>query len=157
MKAARRGGEPMEPIHYTASGLPDVWLLNGFHREETAHGPAVRIEDADGLHKALARAIVTEKKPFTPVELRFLRKLLALSQASVARLLGISDQTVARLEKGETVIDAAAERLIRFIVLEHLGEDVIVRDELAALAEQDEALHGEHRLRRTGKAWKRAA
>lgn len=146
-----------EPFHYTASGLPDVWLMNGFHREDTPYGPAVRIEDADGLHLALARAIVTAKKPFAPAELRFLRKLLALSQANLARLLGVSDQTVARWEKGETTFDAAAERLVRFIVLEHLGEDVIVRQELAALAEQDEALHGEHRLRHVGKAWQRAA
>ena len=147
----------VEPFHYTASGLPDVWLLNGFQREETSHGPAVRIEDADGLHLTLARALVTAKKPLAPVELRFLRKLLALSQANVARLIGSSDQTVARWEKGETSIDPAAERLIRFIVLEHLGDDVVVKEKLAALAEQDEALHGEHRLQRQGRVWKRAA
>lgn len=155
----RRGAAPagQEPFHYTASGLPDVWLLNGFHREETPDGPAVRIEDADGLHNALARAIATAKKPFAPAELRFLRKLLGLSQAAVARLLGITDQTVARWEKGETAMDAAAERLVRFVVLEHLGDDVSVREELTALAEQDEALHGEHRLKRSGQTWKRAA
>ncbi len=146
-----------EPFHYTASGLPDVWLLNGFHREDTPDGPAVRIEDADGLHNALARAIVTAKKPLTPAELRYVRKLLGLSQAAVARLLGITDQTVARWEKAETAVDSAAERLVRFVVLEHLGEDVSVREELAALAELDEALHGEHRLERTGRTWKRAA
>ncbi len=146
-----------EPLHYTASGLPDVWLLNGFHREETSHGPAIRIEDADGLHRTLARTLVTNKKSLAPAELRFLRKLLALSQANVARLIGSTDQTVARWEKGETSIDPAAERLIRFIVLEHLGDDVVVKEELAALAEQDEALHGEHRLKWQGKTWKRAA
>jgi putative transcriptional regulator len=146
-----------EPLHYTASGLPDVWLLNGFHREETSHGPAIRIEDADGLHRTLARTLVTAKKSLAPAELRFLRKLLTLSQANVARLIGSTDQTVARWEKGETSIDPAAERLIRFIVLEHLGDDVVVKEELAALAEQDEALHGEHRLKWQGKIWKRAA
>jgi DNA-binding transcriptional regulator YiaG len=155
----RRGPTPpaQEPFHYTASGLPDVWLVNGFHRQETTHGPAVRIEDAEGLHLALARAIVTAKKPFAPAELRFLRKLLALSQANVARLLGVTDQTVARWEKGETNFDSAAERLVRFIVLERLGKDVIVLEELKALAEQDEELHGAHRLERAGKTWRRAA
>lgn len=150
-------GPAPEPFHYTASGLPDVWLLNGFHLEETPDGPAVRIEDADGLHRALARGIATAKKPFAPAELRFLRKLLGLSQAGVARLIGVTDQTVARWEKGETALDAAAERLIRFIMLEDLGEDVSVREELAALAELDEAMHGAHHLERMGTTWRRAA
>lgn len=145
------------PFQYTASGLTDVWLLNGFRVEETPDGPALRIEDADGLHNAIARSIVTAKRPIGAAELRYLRKLLGLSQANVARLIGVSDQTIARWEKAETGIDPAADRLIRFVVLEHLGEDVIVRQELAALAEQDEALHGGHRLRRQHHTWRRAA
>ena len=145
------------PFHYVASGLSNVWLENGFHVDETPDGRAVRIEDVDGLHKVIARAIVTAKKPFAPSELRFLRRLLALSQANVARLIGSSDQTIARWEKGETAIDPAAERLVRFVVLEYLGDDVIVKEELLALAEQDEALHGEHRLERRGRTWQRAA
>lgn len=152
---ARQGTEP--PFHYTASGLTDVWLLNGFHVEETPEGPALRIEDADGLHDAIARSIVTAKRPIGAAELRYLRKLLCLSQANVARLIGVSDQTIARWEKAETGIDPAADRLIRFVVLEHLGEDVIVRQELLALAEQDEALHGGHRLQRLRRTWRRAA
>lgn len=149
--------EKAGPFHYTASGLTDVWLLNGFHMDQTPDGPAVRIDDADGLHSTIAHSIVTAKRPLGPAELRFLRKLLRLSQAGVARLIGSSDQTIARWEKGETNIDAAADRLIRFVVREHLGEDVVVREELAALAEQDEAMHGEHRLQRRGRTWRRAA
>lgn len=147
----------VQPFHYTASGLADVWLVNGFHVEDTPDGPALRIEDADGLHDAIARSIVTAKRPIGAAELRYLRKLLGLSQANVARLIGVSDQTIARWEKAETGIDPAADRLIRFVVLEHLGEDVIVRRELTALAEQDEALHGGHRLQRLRRAWRRAA
>jgi len=150
-------GRALQPFHYTASGLSDVWLVNGFHIEQTPDGPALSIEDADGLHDAIARSIVTAKRPIGAAELRYLRKLLGLSQANVARLIGVSDQTIARWEKAETVIDPAADRLIRFVVLEHLGEDVIVRQELAALAEQDEALHGGHRLQRLRRAWRRAA
>ena len=46
---------------------------------------------------------------------------------------------------------------MRCIVLEHLGEDVTVREELAALADQDEPLHGEHRLPDLGREWQRTA
>ena len=145
-----------EPFLYRASGLPDVWLLNGFHREDTPDGPAVRIEDADGLHRTLARAIVAGRKPIAPAELRYLRRYLALSQANVAALLGVSEQTIARWEKGETTIDPSGERLVRFIVTEALGEDVIVREALRDLAAADKAAHGEggRRLRRGGRGWR---
>ncbi|MDI3308524.1 MAG: helix-turn-helix domain-containing protein [Acetobacteraceae bacterium] len=146
-----------EPFHYTASGLPNVWLLNGFTIEETPYGRGVRIEDADGLHRELARSIVTAKQAIAPAELRFLRKLMGQSQPMLAKWIGISDQTVARWEKGITEIDPAAERLVRLLVLDWLNEEPAVRECLEELADMDEALHGERRLRREGKAWREAA
>jgi DNA-binding transcriptional regulator YiaG len=144
----------VQPFHYVASGLPDVWLVNGFQREDTPDGPAVRIEDVDGLHRELARAIVADRRAFKPAELRYLRRFLSLSQANVAALLGISEQTVARWEKGETSIDPSGERLIRFIVTEALGEDVTVREALRDLAAADEDRHGEGRtLQHRAGAW----
>lgn len=146
-----------EPFHYTASGLPDVWLLNGFTIEETPYGRGVRIEDADGLHRALAHAIATGKSAMTPAELRFVRKLMGQSQAMMAKWLGLSDQTVARWEKSEAEIGPAAERLIRLLVLDWLQEEPAVRECLEELAELDEALHGGRRLRREGTSWREAA
>jgi putative transcriptional regulator len=147
----------VELFHYTASGLPNVWLHNGFTVEETPYGRGVRIEDADGLHKALAHAIVTGKGGFTGAELRYLRKHLHLSQAGLARMLGCKDQTVARWEKEETAVDPSAERLVRMMVLDHCGDDRDVAEVLSELAEMDEAMHGERRLRREGTAWREAA
>jgi DNA-binding transcriptional regulator YiaG len=154
---APRAPTRSEPFHYTASGLPDVWLLNGFVIEDTPYGRAVRIEDADGLHRALAREIATEKRPFGPAELRFLRKLMGQSQSMLAKWLGISDQTVARWEKGTTEMDPSAERLVRLLVLDWLDEDWAVRECLEELADLDEAIHGERRLRREGRTWRAAA
>ncbi len=145
------------PFHYTASGLPNVWLLNGFSLEQTPYGSGVRIEDADGLHEALARSIVTGKRAFSGAELRFLRKHMELSQAGLARLLGCTDQTIARWEKQATGIDPSAERLIRLVVLDVLGDDPEVKAALADLAELDEALHGDRKLQRQGKVWREAA
>jgi putative transcriptional regulator len=120
-------------------------------------GRGVRIEDADGLHKAIAHGIVTGRPPFTPNELRFLRKYLRQSQDGMARLLGSSEQTIARWEKGQTAIDPAAERLIRMVVLEALDDDVILWDELLKLADMDEAKHAPYRLERTRRKWRNAA
>ena len=50
-------GPARAPFHYTMSGLEDVWLLNGFAIEHTCYSEGVRIEDADGLHRALARSM----------------------------------------------------------------------------------------------------
>jgi DNA-binding transcriptional regulator YiaG len=161
MKRTRQKGEAgadaPAPFHFTASGLSNVWLLNGFTIEETPHGSGVRIEDVDGLHKALAHAIVTAKSAFTGDELRFLRKYLQLSQAGVARLLGLSDQSIARWEKGQGAIDPSAERLVRMVVRERLGEDPDWIEALEELAELDEATHGRLELRRDGSAWREAA
>jgi len=151
----RRPAGDAEPFHYLASGLPNVWLMDGFHRADTPDGPGVRIEDADGLHLALARAIVTDRRRFQPEELRYLRRFLALSQANVAALLGNSEQTVARWEKGETAIDPSGERLIRFIVTERLGDDVTVLEALRDLAAADEAHHGtSRRLQHRAGVWR---
>lgn len=145
------------PYHYTACGLDNVWLLNGFSREESPYGETVAVEDADGLFRALAHALVTDKRALGPQELRFLRKLMHLSQLNVAHLLGCSDQTVARWEKGQTAVDPSAERLIRLVVLDWLGADPEVTAALRDLAEQDEALHSKRVLHHDAAGWKRAA
>lgn len=145
------------PYHYTACGLDNVWLLNGFTREETPYGETVAVEDADGLFQALAYTLATEKHALGPKELRFLRKLMNLSQLNVAHLLGCSDQTVARWEKGQTAVDPSAERLIRLVVLNWLGDEPDITAALLDLAEQDEALHTKRVLHHNAAGWKRAA
>ena len=151
------GADASAPYHFTASGLSNVWLQNGFTIETTPYGEGVRIEDVDGLHKALAHAIVTAKAAFTGEELRFLRKYLQLSQAGLGRLLGLSDQSIARWEKGQGAIDPSAERLVRMVVRERMGDDPDWIEALEELAELDEATHGRLELRREGSAWREAA
>jgi putative transcriptional regulator len=115
-------GPARAPFHYTMSGLEDVWLQNGFAVEHTCYGEDVRIEDADGLHRALARSIVSDKMLMNERELLFLRKLMVLSRDDLARLLGCSDQRIACWEEGESTIDPFAERLYRMLVREWLGD-----------------------------------
>lgn len=110
------------PIHYTMSGLEDVWLLNGFAIEHTCYGEGVRIENANGLHRALARAIVSDKMPMDEREVLFLRELMSLSQDDLAHLLGCSGQLIASWEEGKAAIDPFSERLYRMLVREWLGD-----------------------------------
>src|SRR5262245_42274265 len=101
---------------YLGAGLSNVYLKNGYKIVETPFGQGVKIHDIDGLHDALAEAIVHSSDPLTGQEFRFLRNQLELSQAALGELLGASEQSIARWEKGRgKKIDAPAERLFRVL------------------------------------------
>lgn len=113
-----RGQEPVsEPLHYKACGLDDVYLVNGFTREQIDGDDAVTIEDLDGLWKAIGLALVSERKTLTAKEARFLRRHMDLTQAELGAELRVTDQTVARWEKGETSISGPADLMLRVLFL----------------------------------------
>jgi putative transcriptional regulator len=85
--------------HYRECGLPNVYLLNGYREVETAYGRGVSIEGVEELHMAIANTLVEEKPSLTGPEVRFIRKLLDLTQSQLAELLGVEDQSVRRWEK----------------------------------------------------------
>ena len=110
----RTGAEiKSEPLHYTMCGLDDIYLLNGFTKNETPYGKGVIFSDVDGLHKTIGLSLIMDRKTLIPKELRFLRKEMGLTQADLAQRIGLSDQQVARWEKGESEINGPAEKLIR--------------------------------------------
>jgi DNA-binding transcriptional regulator YiaG len=103
--------------HYTESGLPNVWLANGFTVRKTNYGEGVSIHDVDGLHRAIGRAL-SNKPRLTGAEVRFLRKEMGLSQRGLGELLGVTEQAVALWErKGR--LPKTADRLLRLIYVEH--------------------------------------
>jgi DNA-binding transcriptional regulator YiaG len=108
--------------HYTTSGLDNVWLQNGYTEKRTAYGKAVSVVDADALHETLA--IMLTKKPgrLTGKELRYLRTMLCLSQSSLAKMLGATEQSVSLWERTGKV-PKSSDALVRMIVLEKLQGD----------------------------------
>jgi putative transcriptional regulator len=104
-----------KPYHYRACGLDDVYLLSGFTLKETAYGPAISIKDIEGLHNAIASALVTQRAPLSEKEFRFLRKRCDLTQQDLAKRLRVDVQTVARYEKGQTTISGAADFILRLL------------------------------------------
>lgn len=91
-----------KPYHYLASGLDNIFLLNGVTEKETDYGPMVHIENINGLHHAIGLRIIEKSEPMTGAEFRFLRKQMQVSQADLAKYLDVADQTVANYEKGKT-------------------------------------------------------
>jgi DNA-binding transcriptional regulator YiaG len=105
-------------LHYTACGLDDVYLVNGWSRETVDGEDYLTIEDLDGLWKAIGLHLVTGRKVLAPKEIRFLREHMDLTQAELAAKIRVSDQTVARWEKGETEnIPGPADVMIRILFL----------------------------------------
>ena len=144
--------------HYTESGLDNIYLENGFEIVPTERGQGVRFHDLDGLHVAIGRALIEEARPLTGKELRFLRVELLLSQAALARLLGVKELTVARWERGRTRIPAAVDAAVRALYLEKFDEKAKFSELLQALGAQTKVNRVRQRLLRehAGK-WERAA
>jgi DNA-binding transcriptional regulator YiaG len=106
-----------QPLHYTACGLDDVHLLNGFKRETIDGEEYVSIEDLDGLWKAIGLHLVTTRKALAPKEIKFLRQQMDMTQAELGARLRVSDQTVARWEKHQCELSGPADVMLRVLFL----------------------------------------
>jgi putative transcriptional regulator len=102
--------------HYRESGLPNVYLQDGYREVQTAYGPSVVIEDIEGLHRALSIMLVNERPHLTGPELRFIRRYLEKTQAELACLLGVEEQSVRRWERLARV-PKPADRAVRLLFL----------------------------------------
>jgi putative transcriptional regulator len=133
-----RGERDREPLHVPYFGLDYIYLLSGYTRHETKHGPGTSFNDSAGAHRVIGHYLANLRRPLTGKELRFLRVEMDIPQVELGRLLHLSDQQVARWEKGVCEISGAAEVLFRCIYLQHLGCKLNVRE----FAEQRAAADG---------------
>jgi len=81
------------------AGLKNVWLANGYTIKKTPYGNAVAIEDVQGLTRVVCRALVRKVGRLDGADFRYLRVNLRLSQKSLAKLFGNSEQSIANWEK----------------------------------------------------------
>ena len=137
--------------HYTEIGLQNVWLANGYHVRKTSYGKAVAIEDADGLHRAIGRAL-SRKSHLTGAEFRSLRKELDLSQHRLADLLGTSEQTVALWEK-RGKIPKTADRMFRAIYVETIEGNVKLKEMIERVADLDRKADEKMVFQDTDEGW----
>jgi putative transcriptional regulator len=109
-----------EPFLYSACGLNYIFLLNGVTIEDTSYGPMVNIENLNGLHHAIGLHIIEKSEPMVGAEFRFLRKQMELTQAELACLMRVSEQTIANYEKGKTADLGPADPFMRLAYLLHI-------------------------------------
>ncbi|WP_416423398.1 transcriptional regulator [Pseudomonas sp. App30] len=103
--------------HYVESGLPNVWLSNGYVLKQTSYGEALGITDVQGLHDTIGKALAEKPAPLTGAEFRFLRKELGLSQERLGDIVGLTSQAVAIWEKTGK-IPTVSDRYLRGLYLE---------------------------------------
>ena len=110
-----------EPFRYKLCGLDNVFLLNGVEFYHGDYGRGVSIYKVEELHRKIGMHLILHRKALSPKEMRFLRKQMELTQAELARYLGVTSQTVARFEKGDTEIPGPVDRLVRFAFAFHFS------------------------------------
>jgi DNA-binding transcriptional regulator YiaG len=148
------GESDREPLPYTECGLDDVYLHSGYDRVKTPYGEGIAVKCADELHKAIAWYLVTERKVLKGKEIRFLRKQMELTQAELGRRMRLSDQQVARWEKGESELSGPADTLLRLWYVKHLGAKI---DPLALVEElmaHDAPIKERAEFEKTAEGWK---
>jgi DNA-binding transcriptional regulator YiaG len=117
----------MTMLKFDDGGLRNVWLANGYETRKTPYGEATAIHDLDGLIHSLCAALVRKGGQLTGAEFRYLRQHLRLSQASLGKLLGVSEQSVALWEK-RSHIPVLADKHLRLLWTErHEGNETIAR------------------------------
>jgi DNA-binding transcriptional regulator YiaG len=140
--------------HYTMCGLDDIYLTSGYERTDTDYGSGVTIHDMDGLHRAIGEHLVFAKKALNAKEVRFLRHGMDLSQAQLGDLLRVTDQTVARWEKGEVDIPGPADLILRALYLGVVSGKVDVRKLAEQLRAMDESAAGKQLFTPTERGWR---
>ena len=134
-------------FHYTACGLDNVWLANGFTVRATKYGEGVAIEDVDGLHRLSATSLVEKKGLLAGKEFRFLRVHLGLTQQGLAKLMGgVSENAVSLWERKDTV-PAINDHWLRMLVIAKLKGNTKVADAIERLQTVERLIHQKYVVR----------
>lgn len=147
---------PKKNYHYVQCGLPNVWLLNGYSITRNPYGEFVSIDDVDGLHKAIAEALVGKPTPLTGMEFRFLRRELDMSQKRLGEILGRDRQSIALCEKKEEVGEPY-NFLLRHVYQEHLDRNAMYVELVDRLNELDRLEYDGLRFAADEDGWHKAS
>lgn len=117
-------------FQYTACGLDNVWLPNGYQVKATHDGEAVAVNDVDGLHQLIANTLIDKPGRLTGKEFRFLRTQLRLSQEALSTLLDFTENAISLWERKDTA-PAACDQWMRLSMLAKLEGNTKLADAMA--------------------------
>ena len=131
-------------IRYQGADLGNVHLENGYTTRRLADGEEViSIKDVEGLHQAIAEALIDLPTPSDGSKFRFLRKHLELTQREAGKKLGIEEQTVSLWERNQLEVPRYADLMMRALVQEAVRGCIVFSEILARLNTSAQASHGE--------------
>jgi DNA-binding transcriptional regulator YiaG len=107
---------------FTDGGLRNVWLENGYAEKDTPYGQATSFHDLEGLTHVICSTLAHKPGKLSGVEFRYLRSGLPLSQNALGKLLGCTEQAVAKWEK-QGRVPKAEDCLIRLIYMQKHDSD----------------------------------
>jgi putative zinc finger/helix-turn-helix YgiT family protein len=156
MKCHECGGEldiTKGTHHYTASGLPNVYLDGVDIRTCPACGTSeVVIPRLAHLHRTIALIIAKSRSRLTGADIRFLRKHIGWSGRDFARHFGVTPETVSRWENEREPMGAAADRLLRVLAVRDQPVESYPTEELTEVA-QSEPVAGPLKATATSAGW----
>jgi len=141
---------------YPECGLPNV-VVDGVEITECRRcgETYTGIPAIEGLHRAIAAAVIYKKGRLASQEIKFLRKSLGWSGVDFAKRMGTSAETVSRWEHGRAPMGSASDRLLRLLVAKETPVTEYQVDVLAQLAGDDRpAKPARLRVARGPKGWK---
>ena len=110
------------PYRYTACGLDNVYLLNGYELYQLEDGEGVSVHDLEDLHRAIGRCLAKQDGPLQPKELRWFRLHLDWTQDKLAEILACTPEAVTQWEKGECAPSEKNDMFIRLLYLDHIDD-----------------------------------
>lgn len=137
--------------HFTDGGLRNVWLANGYEIKKTPYGEGFAIQDVSGLTKAICMALIRKKSKLTGAEFRYIRCSMLMSQATLAKSMGRTDQAIAIWEKRGN-IPKFADTLIRVLFASHADGNEKVKNIIHAMNATERTIHIV--MQETKKGWK---
>jgi len=146
-------------LHYTQCGLDNVFLRNGFAWTSVQGGEEVLcVEDIEGLHSAIAQAIVESPEPLDAQTFKFLRKYLDMAQRQLAAMLELSEETVSAWERAKNPIPRSADLVLRALAQEHCKGNSKITALVDRFNQLDREVH-EHSIQlcRMEDGWQEAA
>ena len=154
-----KGIDMNAPLHFTECGLDNVYLVNGFHFGQTGNGEEVLvIQDLNGLHVAIARAIVESPHPLDAKTFKFLRKHLDMAQRQVAEMFDVSEESVSLWERARQPLPKYADIILRTWVKEKCSGNAELVHLIERYNELDRSEHEDAlRLQLEQDSWRSAA
>ena len=126
--------------HYTDGGLRNIWLANGYERMDTPYGKAVSIQDLPGLTRAICKALIRKNSKLTGAEFRYLRQAMLMSQASLGKALGRTDQAIAGWEK-TSKIPKFADQMLRVFYAAHADGNEQIKNIIHAMNDVERTIN----------------